>query len=122
MLVVPVVAHLATVPVIAGLSGTVSVWAIPANILVAPAVPVVLVVGALGAALAGPCRRVAELCVRVAAPFARVDRRDRALGRLLAVSGGCVAVDRRRHLLLAARAWPRRCCSGSAGPACWPSR
>ena len=49
LLAVPTVAHLGTMPVIAALSGTVSVWAIPANILVGPAVPVCLILGVLAA-------------------------------------------------------------------------
>lgn len=53
LLAVPAVAQLGTMPVIAGLSGTVSVSALPANMLAAFAVPVALILGAVAAMLAG---------------------------------------------------------------------
>ncbi len=64
---VPTVAHLATMPVIAALSGTVSVWAIPANVLVTPAVPLSLVMGAIAVPLATVWPSGAWQLIRVAA-------------------------------------------------------
>jgi len=52
VLVLPVVAQLATMPVIAAISGTLSVWSVPANLLVLPVVTPVVLVGALAAAIA----------------------------------------------------------------------
>ena len=53
LLAVPAAAHVATMPVIAALSGTVSLASIPANLLAAPVVAPALIIG-MGAALAGP--------------------------------------------------------------------
>ncbi|MET3803875.1 competence protein ComEC [Nakamurella sp. UYEF19] len=53
LLAVPVAAHVATMPVIAALSGAVSLASIPANLLAAPVVPPALVIG-MAAALLGP--------------------------------------------------------------------
>ena len=70
LLTVPAVAQLGTMPVIAGLSGSVSVWALPANILASPAVPVALILGAIGALLAGWWDGAATVVVAMAAPAA----------------------------------------------------
>ena len=70
LLTVPAVAQLGTMPVVAGLSGGISLWALPANILVAPAVPVALILGAVGAVLAGWWVGAATVVVSVAAPAA----------------------------------------------------
>lgn len=53
LLAVPVAAHVATMPVIAALSGTVSLVSVPANLLAAPVVAPALIIGT-GAALTGP--------------------------------------------------------------------
>ena len=53
LLAVPVAAHVATMPVIAALSGTASLASVPANLLAAPVVAPALVIG-MGCAIAGP--------------------------------------------------------------------
>ncbi len=70
LVAVPAVAQLATMPVIAGLSGTVSIWAMPANLLAAAGVPVALLLGAVVALLAGWWVGAAGLVAAVAAPAA----------------------------------------------------
>ncbi|MEO5833860.1 MAG: ComEC/Rec2 family competence protein [Nakamurella sp.] len=70
LLAVPAVAQLGTMPVIAGLSGTVSVWALPANILAAFAVPMTLILGAITALLAGWWVDGAGVVLHAAAPAA----------------------------------------------------
>ena len=70
LLTVPAVAQLGTMPVIAGLSGSISVWALPANILASFAVPVALILGAVGALLAGWWVAAATAVVGIAAPAA----------------------------------------------------
>jgi competence protein ComEC len=67
-LAVPAAAHLATAPVIAGMSGKVSLVAVGANLLAAPAVAPATVLGLLAALLAGPLPWLAELLVRLAGP------------------------------------------------------
>lgn len=67
-LAVPAAAHLATAPVIAGMSGTVSLVAIGANLVVAPVVAPATVLGLLAAVVAGPCPWLAEFLVRLAGP------------------------------------------------------
>ncbi|HVQ91148.1 MAG TPA: DNA internalization-related competence protein ComEC/Rec2 [Mycobacteriales bacterium] len=63
---VPAVAHLATAPLIAGLSGTLSLVAIPANLLAEPAVAPATVLGVLIALVAPVSHRLARLLARVA--------------------------------------------------------
>ncbi|WP_111766270.1 ComEC/Rec2 family competence protein [Nakamurella deserti] len=70
LLTVPAVAQLGTMPVIAGLSGSVSVWALPANMLASFAVPVALILGAVAALLTGWWDGAASLVVQLAAPAA----------------------------------------------------
>ena len=62
-LAVSAAAGLATAPLVAGLSGTVSLVSIPANLLAAPAVPVATVLGLAAAALAPVCPPAADLVV-----------------------------------------------------------
>lgn len=69
-LVVPVAAQLATAPVVAGLSGQVSLVAVVANLLVTPAVPPVTVCGVAAALLSAVHQGAAEFAVRPAGPFA----------------------------------------------------
>lgn len=61
-------AHLVTAPLIAGVSGAVSMVSIAANILVAPVVAPVTVIGAVTAVLAIVWMPLAELVVRLSAP------------------------------------------------------
>ncbi len=70
LLTVPAVAQLGTMPVVAGLSGGVSVWALPANMAVSPAVPVALILGALAAVLTGWWDGAASFVAGLAAPAA----------------------------------------------------
>lgn len=65
-LAVPAVAHLATAPLVAGISGTLSLSAIPANLLVAPAVAPATVLGVLTALAAPISPGLAELLARLA--------------------------------------------------------
>jgi competence protein ComEC len=95
-LTVPLAAHLVTAPLIAALSGQVSLVAVVANLLAAPAVAPATVFGALAAALGPLSAGAAELVVRLAGPF---------VGWLIAV-GHHAAV-----LPGAALRWP----AGSAG-------
>ncbi|RIJ77109.1 ComEC/Rec2 family competence protein [Nakamurella silvestris] len=52
LLVLPVVAQLATMPVITMISGSISVWSVPANLLVSPVVAPLLILGVLTALVA----------------------------------------------------------------------
>lgn len=65
---VPAAAHLVTAPVIAGLSGQVSLVAVVANLAVAPAVAPATVLGVLGAALSPVSSVAAQFCVWLAGP------------------------------------------------------
>jgi competence protein ComEC len=65
-LAVPAAAHVATAPVIAALSGTVSLVAIPANLLAAPAVAPATVLGVLAAVLAPVWLGLATACAWLA--------------------------------------------------------
>jgi competence protein ComEC len=67
-LAVPAAAHLVTAPVVAGLSGEVSLVAIPANLLAVPAVAPATVLGVLTAVLAPLHPGLGELVVRLAGP------------------------------------------------------
>ncbi|MET0236299.1 MAG: DNA internalization-related competence protein ComEC/Rec2 [Kibdelosporangium sp.] len=67
-LAVPAAAHLATAPVVAGMSGKVSLVAVGANLLAAPVVAPATVLGLLAALVAGPVPWLAELFVRLAGP------------------------------------------------------
>lgn len=58
-LAVTLAAHLACQPILLAMTGTVSTWSIPANLLAAPAVPAVTVLGTLAAALTVPAPPVA---------------------------------------------------------------
>ncbi|MTD13142.1 DUF4131 domain-containing protein [Nakamurella sp. YIM 132087] len=68
VLTVPVAATLVTTPVVAGLGGAVSLVAVPANLLAAPAVAPALLLGLLAAVLAPWWPDAAVLCARCAAP------------------------------------------------------
>ena len=68
-LAVPVAAHLVTAPLVAALSGQVSLVAAVANLLAAPAVAPATVLGALAAVLSLCHDGAAELAVRLAGPF-----------------------------------------------------
>ncbi len=70
LVAVPAVAQLGTMPVIAAISGTVSVWALPVNIMVVPAVTAALVLGALSALLSVWWTGGATLLAQLAAPAA----------------------------------------------------
>jgi competence protein ComEC len=67
-LAVPAAAHLATAPVVAGMSGKISLVAVGANLLAAPVVAPATVLGLLAALFAGPVPWLAELLVRLAGP------------------------------------------------------
>jgi competence protein ComEC len=67
-LAVPMAANLATAPLIAGLSGQISLVAVVANILAAPVVAPATVLGVLAAVAAPVHERVARLLVRLAGP------------------------------------------------------
>ncbi|HEY2207103.1 MAG TPA: ComEC/Rec2 family competence protein [Pseudonocardia sp.] len=67
-LAVPAAAHLVTAPVIAGLSGQVSLIAVAANLLAAPAVAPVTVLGVLAAVVSPVSSTLAGLCLRLASP------------------------------------------------------
>jgi len=82
-LAVPSAAHLVTAPVVAGLSGEVSLVAVPANLLAVPAVAPATVLGVLAAVLAPLHPGLAELVVRLAGP---------AVGWLVAVGRHAAAV------------------------------
>ncbi|WP_281373648.1 ComEC/Rec2 family competence protein [Haloechinothrix aidingensis] len=66
--VVPLVAFLATAPLIAGMAGEVSLVAVGANILATPVVAVTTVLGALATATAGAAPWLGELLARSAWP------------------------------------------------------
>jgi len=68
-LAVPVAAHLATAPLVAALSGQVSLVAVGANLLAAPAVAPATVLGALAAAASVLSDGAAEVFTRLAGPF-----------------------------------------------------
>lgn len=65
---VPAAAHLATAPVVAGMSGQVSLVAVGANLLAAPMVAPATVLGLLAALVAGPFPWLAEFFVWLAGP------------------------------------------------------
>jgi competence protein ComEC len=67
-LAVPAAAHLATAPVVAGMSGQVSLVAVVANLLTAPVVAPATVLGLLAALVAGPAPWLAEWFVWLAGP------------------------------------------------------
>ncbi|SHF43711.1 ComEC/Rec2 family competence protein [Streptoalloteichus hindustanus] len=67
-LAVPAAAHLVTAPLVVALSGKVSLVAVVANLLAAPAVPPVTLLGVLAAVVAPAHRPTAELIVMVAGP------------------------------------------------------
>ncbi|MGM1057789.1 DNA internalization-related competence protein ComEC/Rec2 [Saccharothrix sp. Mg75] len=67
-LAVPVAANLATAPLVAGFAGQVSLVAVPANLLVAPVVAPVTVLGVVAAVLAPVHGAAARLVVEVAGP------------------------------------------------------
>ncbi|GAA3459211.1 DNA internalization-related competence protein ComEC/Rec2 [Saccharothrix longispora] len=69
-LAVPVAANLATAPLVAGFAGQVSLVAVPANLLVAPVVAPVTVLGVVAAVLAPVHGAAARLVVEVAGPAA----------------------------------------------------
>lgn len=90
-LAVPVAANLATAPLVAGISGQVSLVAVLANLLVAPVVAPATVLGVLAAVLAQVHDPTARLAVEVAGP---------AAGWLITVGRHAAAVPG------AAVAWP----------------
>jgi competence protein ComEC len=63
---VPAAAHLATAPLVVGLSGTLSLSAVPANLLAEPAVAPATILGVLTALAAPVSRGLAELLARLA--------------------------------------------------------
>ena len=65
---VPAAAHLVTAPVVAGLSGQVSLVAVVANLLAAPAIAPVTVLGVLAAAVSPISPLLAEACAWLATP------------------------------------------------------
>ncbi|GAB3875624.1 ComEC/Rec2 family competence protein [Kibdelosporangium lantanae] len=67
-LAVPAAAHLVTAPVVAGMSGRVSLVAVGANLLAAPVVAPATVLGLLAALVAGPMPWLAGFLVRLAGP------------------------------------------------------
>ncbi|XVS65843.1 DNA internalization-related competence protein ComEC/Rec2 [Actinosynnema sp. CA-299493] len=67
-LAVPVAANLATAPLVAGISGQVSLVAVVANLLVAPVVAPATVLGVLATVLASAHEPAARLVVEVAGP------------------------------------------------------
>ncbi|GAA1243227.1 ComEC/Rec2 family competence protein [Prauserella halophila] len=67
-LAVPVAAFVATAPVIAGMAGEVSVVSVAANLLAAPVVAPITVLGVAAAALAVPSPAAAEVLVHFAGP------------------------------------------------------
>ncbi|MBB5957753.1 competence protein ComEC [Saccharothrix tamanrassetensis] len=69
-LAVPAAAHLATAPLVAGISGQVSLVAVLANLLVAPVVAPATVLGVLAAVLAPIHLGTARLVIEVAGPAA----------------------------------------------------
>lgn len=95
-LCVPAAAHVVTAPLVAALSGQVSLVAAVANLLAAPAVAPATVLGALAAALGPVSTGAATLVVRLAGPF---------VGWLVAVGQHAAALPN------AAVRWP----SGAAG-------
>jgi len=90
MCAVAVAAFVVTAPLVAAMSGTVSIVSIVANILVAPVVAPITVVGAVTAVLAALWAPPAALVVRLAGPplWWLLEVADRAA----AVPGGTVAV------------------------------
>lgn len=67
-LAVPAAAHLVTAPLVAGISGQVSLVAVAANLLVAPAVAPITLLGALAAVLSAVSDGLAEACAWLAGP------------------------------------------------------
>ncbi|SFP98661.1 competence protein ComEC [Amycolatopsis arida] len=67
-LAIPVAAFLATAPVLAGVAGELSVVSVVANLLAAPVVAPVTVLGVAAVVLAGPWPGAAEVPLRVAEP------------------------------------------------------
>jgi competence protein ComEC len=67
-LAVPAAAHLVTAPLVAGLSGQVSLVAVVANLLAAPAVAPVTVLGVLAAVVSPASSVLAQLCAWLAKP------------------------------------------------------
>ncbi|CAM3080694.1 DNA internalization-related competence protein ComEC/Rec2 [Prescottella defluvii] len=90
MCAVAVAAFVVTAPIVAAMSGTVSVVSIAANILVAPVVAPITIVGAVTAILASVWLPAATLVVRIAGPplWWLLEVADRAA----AVPGGTVIV------------------------------
>ncbi|MDQ3578801.1 MAG: DNA internalization-related competence protein ComEC/Rec2 [Actinomycetota bacterium] len=90
-LTVPAAAHLVTAPVVAGMSGQVSLVAIAANLLAAPVIAPATVLGVLAAVSMPVWSWLAELLVRLAGP---------EVGWLIAVG------QRAANIPGAAMAWP----------------
>lgn len=67
-LAVPAAAHVVTAPVVAGMSGQVSLIAVVANVVVAPVIAPATVLGVLAAVVMPVWPWAAELCVRLAGP------------------------------------------------------
>lgn len=65
---VPAAAHLATAPVVAGMSGQISVVAVGANLMVAPVVAPATVLGLVAALVAGPVPWLGEFFAWLAGP------------------------------------------------------
>ncbi|MDH6678329.1 competence protein ComEC [Rhodococcus sp. LBL1] len=93
MCAVAVAAFVVTAPLVAAMSGTVSVVSIVANILVAPVVAPITVVGAVTAVLAAVWAPAAALVVRIAGPplwwlLEVADRAADVPGATVVVAGG----------------------------------
>ncbi|WP_430333185.1 ComEC/Rec2 family competence protein [Rhodococcus sp. ACT016] len=118
MCAVAVAAFAVTAPVVAAMSGTVSVVSIVANILVAPVVAPITVVGAVAAIVAVAWVPAAVLLVRIASPplwwlLQVADRAAAVPGGTIAVAGGLtgavvVAVVLAVAALVARHPWSRR--------------
>ena len=87
-LVIPAAAGIATAPLIAGLSGTVSLVSLLANLLAAPVVPPATVLGVLAAVLSVVSPAAAEVCAWLAGP--EVGWLVLVADRAAAVQGGVV--------------------------------
>ncbi|BCN84408.1 ComEC/Rec2 family competence protein [Prescottella equi] len=118
MCAVALAAFVVTAPLVAAMSGTVSIVSIVANVLVAPAVAPITVVGAATAVLAVVWLPAAALLVRVAGPplwwlLEVADRAAAVPGGNLAVGNGLggaviVAVGIAVAVLAARHPWSRR--------------
>ena len=108
-LAVPAAACLATAPVIAGLSGGVSLVTVAANLLAVPAVAPATVLGVVAALVSPVSPPAAQLCARLAGP---------AADWLVAVADRAAAVPGRRRAVARPGRPVRRCSSRSPRWSC----